>query len=147
MIYLDGFPYNVDKTNYADKPGTFADYRFTLTGDLDVVESGIYNKRPSFTLDVNQLESNQLISSFVRCHSGNVYLDFIDERDIAWWVAAGSNNATNYYSTGAWFANLSEPKPKTEALFNHETNPSKVWNPQKRFLVTIELILNTKVLA
>jgi hypothetical protein len=145
MIFLDGFPYYVDRANYSDTPTTFSSSARGLTGQLLVVDSGIAQQHFTIQLNVNQRDSENLKASFAKCHAG-VFLDFVDERNIAYLVATGTDIAkSKYFSTGVWLESLSEPKPATEALFDPALN---TWfSPYKRFIVTIQLTVNSTVLV
>ena len=143
MVYLDGLPYVVERSSYADKPETFATYARGLTGQVLVVESNIYQQSFTLTLNVNQKDVERLKTSFAKCHAG-AYLNFIDERGVWYDIATGTDAADHKFSTGVWFASLSEPTP-TEALFNPIGYPMAV--PTKRFTVQVNLIVNSKALA
>jgi hypothetical protein len=144
MIWLDGFGYHTAGVNYHDKSGTFANQRRSLTGDLVIIESGLYQKDYTLTLNVSQLELELLRTSFETCHAGS-YLRFIDERQLDLDPASGTDSPSHWYSSGVWFTELGEPVPATEALFDPMTHT--VFSPYKRFLVQIKLIANTKAHA
>jgi hypothetical protein len=144
MIHLDGNFYYVEKADYADRPGSPSTYSRGLLGLPLTVESGIMTQDPTFTLNINQAQSEALKASFTKCHATGVYLDYIDERGMYYHVAAGADNATNKYGTGVWMATLSEAKP-TEALF--DKFGSKWYTPQKRFTIQVSLVVNAIALA
>jgi hypothetical protein len=144
MIYLDGFLYHVQGSDYHDAPKTFSQQGVGLTGYLLVAETNLYRQEFTFTLNVDQRESEQLKASFQKCHAG-VYLNFIDERNVFYDVTAGTDTASHKFSTGAWLASLGEPKPVTEMLFDEIT--STYLSPYRRFTVAVHLIINSLVLT
>jgi hypothetical protein len=143
MIYIDGFPYIVDKASYSDKPETFATSARGLTGQVLIVESNIYQQSFNATLNVNQKEYEQLKTAFAKCHAG-VFLNFVDERGVWYDTATGTDKADHKFSTGVWFASLSEATP-TDGLFNPIGYPMAV--PTKRFTTQVVLLVNAKALA
>lgn len=143
-IYLDGYPYYVEKKDYVESPTTFATYSRGNTGLPAVVESGVFVRDYKLSLNCSQYDLTRLEEAFVKCHNTPVYLDFIDERNFQWLVAAGTNDANHAYSTGVWLEPGYSVQPATEALYDDVSGTC--FSPFRRFVVKLHLIPNARQL-
>lgn len=143
MIWLDHHGYNVQGKQYQDIPATPHSVGRGFTGKLLVVDSGVMTQTFEIQLNVSQPETELLKASFTLCHTTPTFLDFVDQRRFHWDPFTGTDTPTHKFSTGVTFDSLSKAEP-TDLLFDPLTY--KFFLPERRFLVTIKLITNSKVL-
>lgn len=143
MIWLDHHGYHVQGKQYSDTPATPHAVGRGFTGVLLVVDSGVMTQTFEIQLNVSQSESELLKASFTLCHTTPTFLDFVDQRRMHWDPLTGIDTPTHKFSTGVTFDTLSKAEP-TDLLF--DPVDAKFFLPERRFIVSVKLIVQSKVL-
>lgn len=140
-ITLDGNTYAIFEKQYDRVQGKIASTRRTITGDLDRVESGVFETHYRMTLRCTLTDVANLRTSYAKVATTGTpptnRLNFVDLEGFNWNPASGSNDATHAYSTGVYFDSLGAPRLAA----------TRGWDSNNRFLVEVELVAIAKGLA
>ncbi len=133
-ITLDSTNYSVFQNRYSHPQRKLVTEERTATGDIDRVESGVFENRYTMTLICTLSELVTLKASYGKCGlsgAGLNRLDFADEEGNEW---NPDSSGTGTLNTGVYFNGEIKPEPMSGVG----------WNTGNRFLVSIELIVNAK---